>query len=136
MYILFELLMSAWAKTSCSYIYTLPLIFCILVCLKMDKASVIVPLVSSSPQLDHWNWSVVARLVCFNLTSQPWLRYSDVFNSISIWAFLLVFFWWNTLKTRFSNNFFFISYHIFVFVALFRTKKITELNFWNLQFLL
>ena len=28
---------------------------------------------------NHCNWSVVARLVCFNLTSQSWLRFSDVF---------------------------------------------------------
>ena len=28
---------------------------------------------------NHWNWSVVAIMVCYNLTLQPWLRFSDVF---------------------------------------------------------
>ena len=28
---------------------------------------------------NHWNWSVVARLVYFKLTWKPWLRFSDVF---------------------------------------------------------
>ena len=53
MYILFELLLSAWSKIPCSYIRTLSLTFCdIPVRLKMEKCPVIVSLVSSFQQPD------------------------------------------------------------------------------------
>ena len=68
---------------------------------------------------NHWSWSVVwsvvVRLVCFSWTLQPWLRFSDGFY-LYIW---------------FSNNILFIYYHILVFVALFRTKKISSWIFGN-----
>ena len=77
--------------------------------------------ISNRFSCNHWNWSVVVRLVSFNWTLNL---------GCALAMFLLIYiiivansFSQNTVKTGFSNNFFFISYHIFVFVELVRTKR-------------
>ena len=70
----------------------------------------------------NWSLSLVARLVYFNLTSKPWLRFSDVFIYIDYCNYeLLIEHYKNRIFKRYL-----IYYHIFVFVILFRTKKIRK----------
>ena len=64
---------------------------------------------------NHWNWSVVARLVCVNLTSQLWLRFSDVFNFLYLFIYFFYIFLIEHCESRtFKQSFiYFFSYFRF-----------------------
>ena len=80
---------------------------------------------------NHWNWSVVARLVYFNLTSQlgcAWAMF------LFIWIIAANSFWQDTVKIGLPNDIC-LSPH-FSPCSPSYNKKDTELHFQNLQFLL